>query len=287
MISLHSLYADEIILARTSAYQRIVLTRWTDDLRLFLNGHLQFSSRDEYRYHEALVHPAVAAHAAPRRVLVLGGGDGLAVREIVKYPAVQSVTLVDLDPEMTRLFSHNPVLIAVNGGALRDPRVRVVNADAFVWLGQTREAFDVVIVDFPDPHNFSLGKLYSRSFYRLLRARLAPGGLVSVQATSPMFARRSFWCIVETLRSAGLAARPYHVYVPSFGEWGFVLAGLEPPAAPRAYPDGLRFLTTEATPALFVFPPDMAAVPVEVNRLDNQILVQYYGAEWQRIFPSL
>jgi len=281
------LYADEIILARTSAYQRIVLTRWSDDLRLFLNGHLQFSSRDEYRYHEALVHPAVAAHAAPRRVLVLGGGDGLAVREIVKYPAVQSVTLVDLDPEMTRLFSDNPLLIAVNAGALRDSRVRVVNADAFVWLGQTREVFDVVIVDFPDPHNFSLGKLYSRSFYRLLRARLAAGGLASVQATSPMFARRSFWCIVETMRSAGLTARPYHVYVPSFGEWGFVLAGLEPPAAPRVYPDGLRFLTAEATPALFAFPPDMAPVPVEVNRLDNQILVHYYGAEWQRIFPSL
>jgi len=209
------------------------------------------------------------------------------VREIVKYPAVQSVTLVDLDPEMTRLFSDNPLLIAVNAGALRDSRVRVVNADAFVWLGQTREVFDVVIVDFPDPHNFSLGKLYSRSFYRLLRARLAAGGLASVQATSPMFARRSFWCIVETMRSAGLTARPYHVYVPSFGEWGFVLAGLEPPAAPRVYPDGLRFLTAEATPALFAFPPDMAPVPVEVNRLDNQILVQYYGAEWQRIFPSL
>jgi spermidine synthase len=277
------LYADEIILARTSPYQRIVLTRAGDDLRLFLNGHLQFSSRDEYRYHEALVHPALAAHAAPRRVLVLGGGDGLAVREIVKYAAVEQVTLVDLDAEMTRLFADNPLLTAVNGGALRNPRVRVVNADAFVWLAETRETFDVVIVDFPDPHNFSLGKLYSRTFYRVLRARLAPGGITSVQATSPMFARRSFWCIVETVRSAGLAGRPYHVYVPSFGEWGFVLAGAETAESPHAYPPGLRFLTVDATPALFAFPPDMAPVPVEVNRLDNQILVHYYGAEWQRI----
>jgi spermidine synthase len=277
------LYADEIILARTSPYQRIVVTRAGEDLRLFLNGHLQFSSRDEYRYHEALVHPALAAHPAPRRVLVLGGGDGLAEREILRYPGVERVTLVDLDPEMIRLFSDNPLLAAVNAGALRDPRVRVLNADAFVWLAESREAFDVVVVDFPDPHNFSLGKLYSRTFYRVLRAHLAPGGRAVVQATSPMFARRSFWCIVETMRSAGLTAQPYHAYVPSFGEWGFVLAGGEPWAPPPAYPGGLRFLTIASTPGLFDFPPDMATVPVEVNRLDNQILVHYYGAEWQRM----
>ena len=278
------LYADEIVFTRTSAYQRIVLTRWADDVRLFLNGHLQFSSRDEYRYHEALVHPALAAHPAPRRVLILGGGDGLAAREILRYPAVESITLVDLDPEMTRLFGDNPLLRELNGGALTDRRLRVVNADAFIWLNATQETFDVAIVDFPDPHNFSLGKLYSRSFYRLLRARLAADGLAAVQVTSPMFARRSFWCIAETVRSAGLDARPYHVYVPSFGEWGFVLAAASGWTAPRAYPSGLRFLTVEGTPALFAFPPDMAAVPVEINRLDNQILVHYYGAEWSRVY---
>ena len=280
------LYADEIILSHTSEYQRIVLTRWADDVRLFLNGHLQFSSRDEYRYHEPLVHPALAAHRTPRRVLILGGGDGLAVREILRYPAVESVTLVDLDPEVTRLFRDNALLRDLNGDALHDARVRVVNADAFVWLGASRETFDVAIVDFPDPHNFSLGKLYSRTFYRMLRARLAPDGLAVVQATSPMFARRSFWCIVETIRSAGLAAHPFHVYVPSFGEWGFVLAAAGEWAPPAAYPAGLRFLSAAATPALFAFPPDMAAVPVQINRLDNQILVQYYGADWQRVFPS-
>jgi spermidine synthase len=216
-------------------------------------------------------------------VLVLGGGDGLAVREILKYAAVERVTLVDLDPEMTRLFADNPLLTAVNGRALSDPRVRIVNADAFVWLADSRDLFDVVIADFPDPHNFSLGKLYSRTFYRVLRNRLAPGGLLAQQATSPMFARRAFWCIVETVRSAGLAVRPYHAYVPSFGEWGFVLAGTDGWEPPRAYPPGLRFLTVEATPALFAFPPDMAAVPVEVNRLDNQVLVHYYGGDWQRM----
>ncbi|HTO11042.1 MAG TPA: polyamine aminopropyltransferase, partial [Candidatus Binatia bacterium] len=255
--------------------------------RLVLNGNLQFAERDEYRYHEALVHPVLAAHPAPRRVLILGGGDGLAAREVLRYPAVASVTLVDLDGEMTRLFADNAMLRALNGGALADPRVRVINADAFVWLQAARETFDVAVVDFPDPHNFSLGKLYSRTFYRLLRSRLEPDGLAVVQATSPMFARRSFWCIAETVRSAGLAPRPYHVYVPSFGEWGFVLAAAAEWTPPRAYPPGLRFLTVEGTASLFAFPPDMDAVPVEVNRLDNQILVHYYGAEWQRIaaFP--
>jgi spermidine synthase len=281
------LYADDIILARTSPYQRIVLTRWGDDVRLFLNGHLQFSSRDEYRYHEALVHPALAAHPAPARVLVLGGGDGLAVREILRYPAVRSVTVVDLDPEMTRLFSSNPLLTALNDQALRDPRVGIVNADAFIWIAGESRQFDVVIADFPDPHNFSLGKLYSRTFYRLLRARLAPGGLAALQATSPMFARRSFWCIVATTRSAGFDAHPYHAYVPSFGEWGFVLLATAPYRPPASYPSGLRFLTVAATPALFAFPPDMAPVPVEVNRLDNQVLVHYYGSEWQRLAPAL
>jgi spermidine synthase len=280
------LYADEIILARSSPYQRIVLTRGGDDIRLFLNGHLQFSSRDEYRYHEALVHPALAAHPAPRRVVVLGGGDGLALREILRYPDVQSVTLVDLDPEMTRLFSSHLLLQRLNGGAFGDPRVRVVNEDAFVWLERQRVLFDVIVIDLPDPHNFSLGKLYSRSFYRALRSRLAPGGVAVIQATSPLFARRSFWCIVETVRSAGLEPHPYHIYIPSFGEWGFVLAVMTPYQPPLRYPDGLKFLTVQGTAALFAFPPDMARVPVEVNRLDNQILVQYYGEEWRRVFPS-
>src|SRR5260370_616934 len=130
----NNLYADEVIFNRTTKYQRIVLTKWKDDLRLFLNTHLQFSSRDEYRYHEALVHPGLAARPSSRNGLVLGGGDGLAVREILKYPAVEHVTLVDLDPEMTGLFSRHAVLSELNNHSLTDRRVRVINADAFVWL---------------------------------------------------------------------------------------------------------------------------------------------------------
>jgi spermidine synthase len=278
-----NLYADEVILARQSRYQRIVLTRWKDDVRLFLNGHLQFSSQDEYRYHEALVHPGLAALPGARRALVLGGGDGLAVREILKYPTIEQVTLVDLDPDMTRLFSEHSLLSALNLGALRSPRVRIINADAFPWLDSHSEMFDFAVADFPDPTNFSLAKLYTTAFYRLLAKHVSARGLAVVQSTSPLFARQSYWCIVETLKQAGFRTYPYHVYVPSFGEWGFVLAGQGPYEPPSRLPDGLRFLSARDLPALFEFPLDMQPVEVEPNRLNNQVLVRYYEREWSAI----
>src|SRR5690242_8072605 len=124
-------YVDTIIFARSTPYQRIVITRDGSDIRLYLNNNLQFSSRDEYRYHEALVHPGLGRLGQPRDVLVLGGGDGLAVREVLKYPSVTNVVLVDLDPEMTRLFSTQEMLLRLNESAFKSPRVRVTNADAF------------------------------------------------------------------------------------------------------------------------------------------------------------
>jgi len=277
------LYADPVILARDTRYQRIILTSWKDDLRLYLNGHLQFASRDEYRYHEALVHPGLAAARARGRVLVLGGGDGLAVREVLRYPDVREVTLVDLDGELTGLFATHPRLTALNGGALRDPRVRVVNADAFTWLDASPGTYDFAIIDFPDPSNYHVGKLYTAPFYRLVRRHLAPDGFLVVQATSPLFARQSYWSIVATLEAAGLVASPYHAYVPSFGEWGFVLAGPAAYAPPAALPGGLRFLTAATLPPLFDFPADQARVPALPNRLADQVLVRYYERDYAAI----
>jgi len=280
-----SAYDATVIHARSTPYQRIVLTRHGDDLRLHLNGNLQFSARDEYRYHEALVHPGLARLPGARRVLVLGGGDGLAVREVLRYPQVESVTLVDLDPEMTRLFATQALLTNLNAGALRSPRVRIENADAFSWLATNTHRFDFVVVDFPDPSNFSLGKLFTTTFYQRLRSALAPGGAVVVQATSPLVARRAFWCVDQTLCSSGFLTGPFHVYVPSFGEWGFILASLEPLPELAALPGGLRFLTVEGARDLFRFPPDMDRVPTEVNRLNNQALVRYFEEEWGRYAP--
>ena len=279
----NALYADEVIFSRNTRYQHIVLTRWKDDLRLFLNTHLQFSSRDEYRYHEALVHPGLAALPGARRVLVMGGGDGLAIREILKYPSVESVTQVELDPEMTKLFSTHPVLSELNQHALTQPRVHVINDDAFQWLDKNPEFFDFIVADFPDPTNYSLGKLFTTTFYRLAAKHLSAGGLMVIQSTSPLFARQSYWCIVETVKQAGLRAYPYHVYVPSFGEWGYVIASQVPFEPPHELPGGLRYLSTRNVAEMFDFPNDMTPVPAEPNRLNDQILVRYYDREWKEI----
>jgi spermidine synthase len=277
------LYADEIVYAETTPYQRIVVTRWRDDLRLFLNNNLQFSSHDEYRYHEALVHPGLASLPGAKRVLVLGGGDGLAVREVLKYPNVESVTLVDLDPAMTGLFSTAPQLVALNQGALKSDRVRVINADALQWLEESRDYFDFIVVDFPDPANFALGKLYTSAFYRLLEKRLSARGLLVVQSTSPLYARQSFWCVVATLEDVGFKTAPYHALVPSFGEWGYIIAGRQAFSVTPVEPEKTRFLTPETTAGLFQFPADMGRIPAEVNRLNNQVLVRYFEAEWRKV----
>ena len=275
-------YGEDVIFAKSTPYQRITITRRDDDLRLYLNGNLQFSTRDEYRYHESLVHPGLARLPHARHVLVLGGGDGLAVREILRYPQVESITLVDLDPAMTRLFSTQSILTALNHGSLTAPRVHVINSDAFAWLRTNHEVFDFIVADFPDPSNFSIGKLYTTAFYQRARTALAQDGAMVIQCTSPFVARKSFWCIDETLHACGLTTEPYHTYVPSFGEWGYILASPRPLTGEYALPAGLRFLDRSQVAALFEFPPDMARVPTEVNRLNNQALVRYFEAEWAR-----
>jgi spermidine synthase len=276
-------YGGDVIVRETSPYQRMVVTAGSGGVRLYLNGNLQFDSRDEYRYHETLVHPVLAAHGAPRRVLVLGGGDGLALREVLRHPGVEQATLVELDPKMTELFGRHPLLRGLNGGALADPRVRIVHADAWAWLERNTETFDLVVIDFPDPTNFALGKLYTTSFYQRVDQALAASGWLVVQTTSPLIARQSFWTVVSTLEAVGLSTTPLHVHVPSFGEWGFVIAGRRPWRMPEALPPGLRFLTVQGLPGLLQFPPDMARVPAEPNRLSNQRLVTIFEHEWGRV----
>lgn len=278
-------YQDRIVFTATSPYQRIVVTNNAahGGHRLYLNGNLQFAERDEYRYHEALVHPVMAAHGAPKKVAVLGGGDGMAVREVLKYPSVESVTLVELDPAMTTLFARQPALVQLNASALASPKVKVVNADAFGWLESGTDTFDVVIVDFPDPTNFSIGKLYTNAFYALLDRRLAASGYAVVQTTSPLVARTSYWTVVGTMESVGLRTAPYHANVPSFGEWGFVVASRRPFRLPTTLPASLRYLNTQTLPLLFDFPLDMARVPTDVNRLSNQVLVHSYEQEWGKV----
>ena len=276
------LFSDEVVHATSSPYQRIVLTRGKRGFSLYLNGNLQFASMDEYRYHESLVHPAMVRSGGVERVLILGGGDGLAAREVLKYPEVKTLVLVDLDPAMTGLATRYGELAELNARAMTDPRIQVLNTDAMEYLKQHGETWDVIVVDFPDPNNFALGKLYTTGFYRLLKKRLAPEGVAVVQSTSPLYARRSFWCVDTTLQAAGFWTRPYHALVPSFGEWGYVLVAHEETSPRRPLPEGLRFLSEETHAGLFQFPQDMSRLPAEVNRLNNQVLVHYYEEEWRR-----
>jgi len=277
-------FGAPIVYAAQSPYQRVVVTRTPRTTRLFLNGNLQFSSDDEYRYHEALVHPAAAALGRDARTaLILGGGDGLAARELLRYPSIERVTLVDLDAAVTDAFRALPFAAELNRGSLRDARVTVRNEDAYRFLEESTEAYDLAIVDFPDPSNYAVGKLYTRAFYRLLRQRLGVHGVAVIQSTSPQYARQSFWCIATTLESAGFSTAPYHVYVPSFGEWGFILAGAEgltPPSSLRVDPATLKYLDGGTLGEMFRFPRDLGRVEAPVNLLNDQKLVSTYTREW-------
>jgi spermidine synthase len=283
-----SLYDDPVIYSKSTPYQRLVITRWRNDLRLFIDGNIQFSSVDEFRYHEALVHPAMSLVGCPRRVLVLGGGDGLAAREALKHRCLERLDLVDLDPEMTRIFSRLPVLLELNQKSLLDRRVHIHNQDAQKFLESDRSHYDVVLIDLPDPNSEGIGRLYTRSFYRLVAAHLRPHGVFVTQATSPFYAPRAFWCIVSTIADAEHGGRrlqvaPYHASVPSFGEWGFVLASARPLQVGKIRLQvPTRYLSQELLPALFVFPADMQRQPAPVNRLDNQVLVRLYDGDYRR-----
>lgn len=288
-----ALFEDDVILSETTPYQQITVTRFRDRVRLYLDHSIQFDTADEHRYHEALVHPAMGL--APRRdaVLILGGGDGMALREVLRHPDVTSVTLVDLDPRVTDLFRSHPQLAPLNTGAFTDPRVTVVNQDAWQFAEDSTEAFDVIIADLPDPKSLALSKLYSREFYSLLFERLSATGVMVTQAGSPLFAREAFWTVEATLADTDSRAAPgerlwtlpYHSYVPSFGLWGFVIAAPgERQPRDLNLPDGLRYLSPEVWETARVFAQDTARVPAEVNNLQTHPLVQAYLTGWDAWF---
>ncbi len=275
------LYADPIIAYRHSAYQEIVVTRRGDDTRLYLDGGLQFSTRDEYRYTESLVYPALGGGA--RSVLVLGGGDGLVARELLRQQAIAQIVQVELDPAVIEIARST--LRGANGGALDNPRVRVVIDDAMGWLRGGHDAadqsppggFDAVIVDLPDPDTPVLGRLYSAEFYALASRALAPGGLMVVQAGSPFSTPTAFWRTICTIRAAGYAVTPYHVHVPTFGDWGFALAR-RGDAAPAATLPGdappLRYLDQRVLDAATVFSGDIRPRVLEPSTLENPRIVE-------------
>ncbi|GII99854.1 polyamine aminopropyltransferase 1 [Sediminihabitans luteus] len=247
------LYQDPVVYYDATPYQKLVLTDYRGDVRLYLSDQLQFSSVDEARYHETLAHAALTSVAGPRDVAILGGGDGMLAREVLRYPGVDSVTVVDLDPAVTELARTHRLVADLNGHAYDDPRVHVVNGDAFRWVDTTDETFDAVLVDLVDPSNERIAKLYSQEFYAMVVAHLRPGGVVATQATSSYFTPDAFWQVVATLDAAapGRTVVPLTVNVPSFGEWGFALSVPTRDAlfARTPLPAGLRFHTPESLAA--------------------------------------
>lgn len=277
------LYRAPVIFSEQTKYQRLVMTKWRDDLRLFINGNLQFCSIDEYRYHEALVHPAIAMAPRAESVLILGGGEGLTAREVLKHKTIKSITLVDIDPRIVELSRTHPLLRKLNERALDDPRVEVVNEDGYKYVEQTGRTFDLIISDLPDPNHEGLTKLYSVQFYNLLASRLNPQGILSVQSTSPFFARDAFWCIHKSINASKLKARPAHTYVPSFGDWGFVIAGHQEIRISPLRPDvNYRYLNNQMITNMFVFPEDQGPVNVKPSTLDKPTIMEYYHQSAQK-----
>lgn len=280
----NSLYSDRVVYRKQTPYQTIVLTQYKDDLRLFLNGNLQFSSVDEYRYHDALVHIPLSQHPDPENVLLLGAGDGMAARELLKYDSIRHITLVDLDPAVVNLARHDSRLTELNRNSLNNPRVNTISSDAMVYLRDTDSKYDVILADLPDPNNVSLARLYSREFYRLVRQHLNAGGIFTTQATSPYFATNAFWSVDHSVKAAGFTTvTPYHVQVPSFGEWGFVFARTSAqPLTPKAPLVDTRYLDKTSFREALTFARDLKPqADVQVSSLDNPTVHDYYMNGWQ------
>jgi len=273
------LYFDQIIYKKQTKYQKIVVTKSivNNEHRLYIDGHIQFSSRDEYRYHESLVHPLLSIAGNKSRVLVLGGGDGLAVREILKHDDVKEIHLVDIDPEMTLISKELNVLATLNEHSLEHPKLTIFNQDAFTFINQAGVLYDRVIIDMPDPHNEAINKLYSKEFYTMIRKRMSPEGILVSQSSSPFFTRQTFWCIQETLNAVFEDTQSYHVNIPSFGDWGFNLARLNS-TIPTNYTFDIEthFLDSPTMKAALIFGKDIQKTDVPVNTIMEPRLYQLY-----------
>jgi len=275
------LYKNNIIYTAQTPYQKIVITANNGRTQCYINGAIQFDSIDEHRYHESLVHPAMLTTPKHDNILIIGGGDGMALREVLKYDNVHKITLVDLDPIMTKIFKEHKTLSQLNDHAYDNAKVTVVNQDAWKFMEHSKTLYDVIIIDLPDPNNISLSRLYSETFYKILANHLSRSGVMVTQATSPMFTPKAFWSLKETMTTTGLKIKPYHTYVPSFGEWGFVMASKFPIHFEKyTPPKNLKYLNKEVLQRMEIFEKDINQQEVKANKLSNHKLIEYYNEGW-------
>jgi len=304
------LFADRVVHQLKTPYQNLVLTKRhisrhkPDVLSLYINGRLQFASNDERIYHSFLTTPALLAAYNRSRVLVIGGGDGLAVRDILRWPDVDEVTLIDIDQQMLNLFrgfDENAQdwltrdLTALNANSLNSERVKLVFQDAFIEVEamiNAAERYDVIVIDLPDPSHPDLNRLYSDVFYARLKQILSPDGAIVVQSTSPYHAKKAFVSVGRTLAHAGFLVERYRANVPSFGEWGWTI-GVPKGDLPSqriasqsalTFPD--KMLGSEQMLAAFVFPVGYfdKQDQVKINRLGSHTLYRYHQDAWQAGF---
>ena len=279
----NSMYDDRVVFSKKTPYQQIVITKNKADVRLFIDGNVQFSTIDEYRYHEPLIHIPMNLVNKKENVLILGGGDGLAARELLKYPEVKKITVVDLDKEMTDLAVKNRIMAELSEHSFENPKVKILNEDAFKFLENSKEYFDVIIIDLPDPNNQSLARLYSKEFYKVVKQKLARNGIAVTQSTSPFFSPEAYWCIEKSLQAAGFKyTKPYHTYVPSFGDWGFILAGNNPINEKNIkITVPTKFLDDSSIESLFHIEKDVKRNNIKASTLDKPEILNYYLNGWR------
>jgi len=197
---------------------------------LVLDSKTQSTELDEFVYHEALVQPVMLAHERPATVFVAGGGEGATIREVLSHRDVGRVVMVDIDSEVVELCRRH--LERFHRGSFDDLRLELVYADALAYLDGAGEAFDVAIIDVPDPlEQGPAYQLYTREFYSLVKRRLSPGGMMVVQAgpTGPAFYEQCFAAVSNTVQSVFPLVYASEAFVPSFGStWGFVIGSLGP-----------------------------------------------------------
>jgi len=261
--------------------QKIELKETEYGQELFINDIQQFDTKWEYRYHEALIHPTASTFSELQSVLVLGGGDGLAVRELLKYVATQKITLVDCDQSMINLFRDTPDAAVLNGFSLCDEKVNVVVQDAYEFVENNTDKYDLIVCDFPDPSNADLEKLYSVEFYRLLQNSMHQGSIFVTQANSPYLAPDLFWSILNTIVDAGYCAAPYHNNVPSWGEWGYIAASKRPFRLAKGFLVSQRSLSEGVVNAMMIFGPDFSNRETKINRLEDSCVLDYYRQAYE------
>jgi len=278
-------YNDKVVFSKQTRYQKITITQWKEHFWLYLNSSKQLCTFDEWLYHEPLVHPVMQLTKDHRNVLILGAGDGCAIREVLKYEGVEQITLVDIDPEMTKIGMTNSIFIEMNDSSYYDPRVKVINQDAFQFLENTEDFYDVMILDFPDPKSIDINRVYTREFYNLCNRKLRPMGHIITQAVSPYYTTKAFRSIEKTLGASGFNTLPIHNHVYSFGEWGWVIGSkhldkttMKSNLLEMDFQDlDVQWITNESMNLMTSFGKDLRnADSVEVNTIHNPVLYRYY-----------